>query len=432
VLEDQGQTVPVDGTLAAESVSAPAHFASWLTGVDGSVEVMANPAGVGVGSVPLGFESPAESFSVVRLNGRMGAGGSWSLGGLVADSQSTAWRMAAEFIIEPGGGHQIQAGSGYGTRLFQPLVSGDSDGRSDNRSVGAIFVQDRWQATENVAYTAGARFSYIGFLDERNHVDPFTGFEVKIDDRSRVRGTVATRTIVPGGDLLTLSVMGSAPAMAFAVIDDALRAERATHYEVAVDQAVGASTVTARAFFEDVDDQLVNAFGGPGEAGTLRIVNGGDLAARGMGLTVARRFGDRLSGSVSYTYGHSWRKEPAVVEEAGAPPDVFAYEDADFHDIVTRVETFIDTTDTRVIAFYRLNRLSPEVDGKKANTVANTWFDVQLRQGLPFLGNLTRAEWEVLLAVRNLFYEPTEGAVLDEVAVLNPPKRVLGGISVRF
>lgn len=432
VLEDQGHTVPVDGTLAAEAATAPTPLASWLTGVDGSVEVMSNPAGVGMASVPLGFQAPAESFSVVRFNGRMGAGGSWSLGGLVADSESTAWRTAAEFIIEPGGGHQIQAGSGYGTRLFQPLVSGDSDGRRDNRAVGAIFVQDRWQATENVAYTAGARFSYIGFLGDRNHVDPFAGFEVKTDDRSRVRGTVATRTIVPGGDLLTLSVMGSAPAMAFAVIDDTLRAERATHYELAVDQALGRSTVSARAFYEHVEDQLVNAFGGPSEARTLHIVNGGALAARGMGLTVARRFGNGFSGSVSYTYGHSWRREPAVVEEAGAAPDLFAYEDADFHDVVTRVETFIDSTDTRVIAFYRLNRLSPEVEGQKANAVANTWFDVQLRQGLPFLGSLTRADWEFLLAVRNLFYEPTEGAVLDEVAVLNPPKRVLGGISVRF
>lgn len=432
VLEDRGQAVPAEEAVSAETAVASAHLASWLNDLGGTVEVMANPAGVGVGSGAPGFEAPPESFSVLRLKGRMGTGGSWSLGGLVADSEATAWRTAAEFIIEPGGGHEIQAGSGYGTRLFQPLVSGDRDGRRDNRAVGAIFVQDRWQATENVAYTAGARFSYIGFLGDRNHFDPFASFEVKTDDRSRVRGTVASRTIVPGGDLLTLSIVGSAPAMAFAVIDGALRAERATHYELAVDQALGRSTVSARAFYEDVDDQLVNAFGGPSAARTLRIVNGGALAARGMGLSVARRFGNGFSGSLSYTYGHSWRQEPAAVEEAGALSDVFAYRDADFHDLVTRVETFIDSTDTRVIAFYRLNRLSPEVDGKKANAVANTWFDVQLRQGLPFLGSLTRAEWEFLLAVRNLFYETTEGATLDEVAVLNPPKRVLGGISVRF
>jgi hypothetical protein len=432
VLEETAQVVPEDAALAAAAAPGAADVASWLTGVDGSVEVMANPAGVGMGSAPLGLQSPPESFSVLRLNGRMGAGGSWSLGGLVADSESTAWRTAAEFIIEPGGRHQITAGSGYGTRLFQPLVSGDRDGRRDNRTVGAIFVQDRWQATENVAYMAGARFSYIGYLGDRNHLDPFAGFEVKTDDQSRVRGTVATRTIVPGGDLLTLSVMGSAPAMAFAVIDGTLRPERATHYELAMDQALGQATLTARTFYEDVDDQLVNAFGGPDAARTLRIVNGGALAARGMGLTVARRFGGGFYGSLSYTYGHSWRQEPAVVEEAGVVPALFAYKDADFHDLVTRVETFIDSTDTRVIAFYRLNSLTPEVEGKKASAVANTRFDVQLRQGLPFLGSLTRAEWEFLLAVRNLFYETTEGATLDEVAVLNPPTRVLGGISVRF
>jgi len=57
---------------------------------------------------------------------------------------------------------------------------------------------------------------------------------------------------------------------------------------------------------------------------------------------------------------------------------------------------------------------------------------VQLSQGLPFLGSLTRADWDFLVAVRNLFYETSEGALLDEVAVSNPPKRVLGGISVRF
>jgi hypothetical protein len=34
--------------------------------------------------------------------------------------------------------------------------------------------------------------------------------------------------------------------------------------------------------------------------------------------------------------------------------------------------------------------------------------------------------------VRNLFYETSEGAVLDELAVASPPTRVLGGISVRF
>ena len=203
-------------------------------------------------------------------------------------------------------------------------------------------------------------------------------------------------------------------------------------YELTVDQALGSATLSARTFYEGVTDQLVNAFTGASAARTLRIVNGGGLQARGMGLTVTRRFGDAFSGSVTYTYGHSWRRAPLAVTEAGALPDLFAYHDADFHDVVGRIETFIDWSDTRVIAFYRLNSLTPEVEGKKTGALANARFDVQVRQGLPFLGGLTRADWEFLLAVRNLFYETSEGASLDEVTVLNPPKRVLGGISVRF
>ena len=51
-------------------------------------------------------------------------------------------------------------------------------------------------------------------------------------------------------------------------------------------------------------------------------------------------------------------------------------------------------------------------------------------RNVEFLGAITRADWDVLVAVRNLFYEASEGGVLDEMAVAHPPKRVLGGISV--
>ena len=59
-------------------------------------------------------------------------------------------------------------------------------------------------------------------------------------------------------------------------------------------------------------------------------------------------------------------------------------------------------------------------------------FDLQLSQGLPFLASFTSAEWDLLVALRNVFYEPGAGGTLDEMAVFNPPTRVLGGISVSF
>jgi hypothetical protein len=109
---------------------------------------------------------------------------------------------------------------------------------------------------------------------------------------------------------------------------------------------------------------------------------------------------------------------------------MLAWRQGDFHDVAARLETFLQGTDTRLSAFYRINRLS--ADGPPRPGLTSTRFDVQLTQGLPFLGNLTRADWDVLVGVRNLYYDETEGALLDELTVINPPTRIMGGISVRF
>ena len=101
---------------------------------------------------------------------------------------------------------------------------------------------------------------------------------------------------------------------------------------------------------------------------------------------------------------------------------------------MAKLETVIDWTDTRLAALYRLNALSDERGAgfPGTPTVTAARFDVQLRQGLPFLQPLTRADWEVLVAVRNMFYEASQAGFLDELAVQDPPTRVVGGISVRF
>ena len=64
----------------------------------------------------------------------------------------------------------------------------------------------------------------------------------------------------------------------------------------------------------------------------------------------------------------------------------------------------------------------PALDGR---------FDVQLNQALPF--GLGSTKWEVLVGIRNLFRDPNEPAsIYDELLVVRPPKRVVGGFLVRF
>jgi hypothetical protein len=239
---------------------------------------------------------------------------------------------------------------------------------------------------------------------------------------------MATQTIAPGGDLLTLSTLATAPSVAMANMDDALRAQRARNMELAVEETQGLLKVRAHAFYQDTQDHLGNAFSAGGPMRSLRIFNTGNLAARGVGLTVSRQVGF-VTGSMTYRYGYGWR-----TGEGAVPADLMAeraltFTEGGFHDLVARVETVITGSDTRLLALYRLNSLTPEGDERALNS---SRFDVQLSQGLPFLGDLTHADWDLLLAVRNFYYEADDNAILDEVAVLNPPKRVLGGIAVRF
>lgn len=380
---------------------------------DGTVEVVALPPGFD------GERTPT-SLGLVRLSGRLAEKGLWTVGGLLSESEERSWRTAGEFLFEPGGGHRLRAGLGYGSRLLRPRQAVDGPG---GEGVGAVLLEDRWEMGRRWALTGGARLSYVGYLRDTNHFDPALSFEFAPSERRRLRGGVSARSLVPGGDLLTVSTLATAPAVAFALMGDDLRAERILRAELSLEQRLGSTSLRAHTFYEGVGDRLVNSFDETASLTSLRITNGGRMAARGLGLTIGRSFGDVVRGSVSYTYGRSWR--PGEAPALGAV-DV----EGQYHDLATRFETAIEGTGTRVVAFYRLNVL--EAREGRERPVAASRFDVQLSQQIPFLAPLTRADWEFLLAVRNVFYEAGEGAELDDVATQNPPKRVLGGLSVSF
>lgn len=403
----------------------------YLPELGGALELMTSPALFGAPSEARGLDLSTPSLGSLRLNGRLADSGSWSLGGLLADSQSTSWRMAAEFVMEPGGGHRLQAGAGYGSRVLQPGFSADS-GRLDNRAVGAVFVQDRVELDERWALSGGARYSYVGFVADKGAVSPNAGVEYKAGKHTRVAAQFTMQTLAPGGDLLTLSTLQAAPALAIAVMSEDVRPERLLRQDLVVDRRMGrATSVTAFAFRESAADQLLNALGRPGGARTLRITNGRGLVVNGAGLRLASQLGDVVRGSVTYTFG---RSRPAgysgALEDRSA---ALGLPDGSFHDLVARVEAFVDWSGTRFVAYCRLNTQVPELEPRVGTSgFVSRRFDVQLNQDLPFLRSIMRSDWELLLAFRNMFYEAAEAGMLDEIAVVNPPKRVLGGLSVRF
>jgi hypothetical protein len=421
VLETSGPELPAQADDPSLAAPAPAALDTF----DGSMQLAAT---AGSGTLPdAGSTALPGSMGSLQLEGRFANGVHWALGGLMSENEGRAWRVAAQFVLEPGGGHQVELGAGYGAGDSRTVLANAMP--EPDRAVGALFARDRWQIGERFTATAGARYTYVGFLPDSHHADAVVQVELRGDAQTVVRGSVAARTLTPGGDLLTLSTVAASPSITWARLEEGLRPARVLHYEFGVDRALGATRVGASFFDETTHDTLLTVF----EAGAPYVRNAGSLEARGFGVTVGRRFGHLVDGSVTYTFGHG-RRSGSAPFVLGAPAT--AFEESEFHDLAAKLETFIDWSDTRVAALCRLNALSDTggsagaVSGR--NTATSTRFDVQLTQGLPFLAPLTRADWEVLLAVRNMFYEASQAGFLDELAVQDPPTRVVGGISVRF
>jgi hypothetical protein len=417
--------LPEDADLATLVTLAPPRYAS-IGPLGGRVELMAlsnraDAPDFQPGGLPTGM-------GTLQLEGRLADGVRWSVGGLLAESGGRTWRTAAEFVLEPGGGHEIETGAGYGAGYLRALLPATSP--VGDRPVGAFFIKDRWRVGERLTTTFGTRYTYIGFLSDAHHADAIVQVELRGDPGTLVRGSVETRTLAPGGDLLTLSSVSASPAITWAYLDDGLRPSRTLRFELGVDHSFrSGGHVGAFAFREQTRDQLWTAF----ENGSaLRVRNAGTVGVQGFGFTVRRGFGSVVTGSVTYTFGRASRPSgPAFGSRAAA----LGFTEAEFHDLVARLETFIGWSETRVAAVCRVNALSEDEERTPSlleGTPATTRFDVQVTQGLPFLQPLTRADWNLLVAVSNLFYETSEGGFLDELAVQDPPTRVVGGISVRF
>jgi hypothetical protein len=97
--------------------------------------------------------------------------------------------------------------------------------------------------------------------------------------------------------------------------------------------------------------------------------------------------------------------------------------------VTASAQGIVPVTLTRMLVVYRISDAFADAVTKPSTGAR---FDMQVNQALPFL-NFASAQWEMLVAVRNMFREDLfDGSIYDELLVVRPPKRVLGGVTVRF
>jgi hypothetical protein len=374
-----------------------------------------------------------------------GGSGDWMMRGSIIQGDVSSWILAGSFTRQADAAHAYEAGVSY---AMQQYLGGNGEAlaamRDTSRNVGALYAFDSWTVSKNVRVGYGAKYARYDYLADRGLWSPRASiaFKPSAHDSLTVRATASHREVAPGAEEFLPSAIGPwlPPQRTFAHVSrGAFRPERHDQMEVAVErQWPGSFVVGVRAFRQRVDDQVVTLFGvqvadAPAGIGHYQVGSAGDFDATGWGVTVSRVVNDHLRGAVDYTYANAdWqRRSPDRAALRSVAASVLRRDDR-VHDVTASVESVVAPTATRLFVVYKVNAAVDTTRRVASLTGATTRFDVQVNQALPFL-NFSSAQWEMLVAVSNLFKEDwADTSVYDELLVVRPPKRVLGGVTVRF
>ena len=211
--------------------------------------------------------------------------------------------------------------------------------------------------------------------------------------------------------------------------------ERTTQFELALEHDLAPGLAVAfRSFYQNTTNQQIVFFGDAmnSQPGHYGIGDAGDVVTRGWSIGVTHHLLAGLQGSVAYELTEARWLSATPGQELlllGFRPRP---DSERLQGLATSVETDLPVTATHVYVAYRLNGGFTRRDGDGISPGFDSRFDVQVTQRLPFL-DFTAAQWQVLVAVKNLFRDSArDSSVYDELLVVKPPTRVLGGFVVRF
>ncbi len=217
-----------------------------------------------------------------------------------------------------------------------------------------------------------------------------------------------------------------------------MRAERGRFFDVGLDRQLGdAVVVGVGRFHQSVDDQLVTIFGlsmpgGPQSVGHYYVAGAGAVEADGWQVRLSTRAERAPAGVGAVQPDRGPVDRPQLAGSADhAAAGAMRPEIEELHDLTTSLTADIRETATRVFVILKVNNgfVNPGLGSTSPMTDAR--FGIQVNQALPvaFAGT----KWEVLVGLRNLFRDPADPAsVYDELLVVRPPKRLVGGFLVRF
>jgi hypothetical protein len=431
----------VDRSRSASSSNGAAHMASSFfaeTPFFGQVNLLTTSS----------FEAPLDLFTTRALASRsvanillgapVGDRADWTVRGALTQGDIASWVVFGDYVTRAQARHRYDIGLSYSTQRYDganfAALRNVTDG---SRNVGTMHGFDTFAVTRAVSVTYGTRFAHYDYLEGKNLLSPRVALVLTPEAHTRVNTRVSLGALAPGAQEFmppTDTGIWLPPQRTFSAAVDGspLVAERTLHLEAGIERDLNAATtVSVRAFSQQVDNQIVTIFT-PAMLGHYFVANSGSVVATGYAAAVKTVIAERVHGSVEYSFA---RAERSPLETRTYfvlfAPTLAAPVHERVHDLTTSIEAQVPETSTRVAFLCRLSDGFARSDSGGGSAV-DARFDVQVRQALPFM-DFSSAKWEMLVAVRNFFHDAgLDQSIYDELLVVRSPKRVVGGLTLRF
>ncbi len=439
----------------ARAVESPARLATnFFEGTPFSGQV--NLLTTGAFDAPqqlLTAENFAHSIAYLALGAPVGEHADWTVRAALTQGDIASWIVAGEYTTRAPARHLYDLGWSYSAQRYDggSFVAATQGAADGSRNAGALYAFDTFALTPAITLTYGGSYARYDYLEGQSLLSPRASITVSPLDHFRVSATFSRRSVAPGAEEFMPRLdrgIWLPPQRTFSslVAGQPLAAERSNHMELEVERDIASATVSVRAFRQHVADQLVTLFGldlpGAPAIGNYLIGNAGDVNASGVSAAIRAAVAGRVHGSVEYSLA---RAHVTPTDQLAYmllyAPSAIRMEPERIHDVSTSIETDVPETSTRVVVLYRVSNAF--ANPLAAATVAragqagerpalDSRFDVQVRQSLPFM-DFSNAKWEMLVAVRNFFRDTSfDQSVYDELLVVHPPKRIVGGLTLKF
>jgi outer membrane receptor protein involved in Fe transport len=386
------------------------------------------------------------SVAFFKVGAPVGLHGDWNVRAAMNQSDLSSWMLAGSYVVKADVPHQYQFGMSYSLQRYEGGNTAALGAVSDTaRNVGSVFAYDEWQVSRYVAFGYGANYARYDYMDGSALFSPRLSATFSPTKSWRVRAAASREVSAPGAEEFIPPTTAEylPPQRTFSPLSKAaLRMQEQENYEIGVERVMNGAIIGVRAFEQRIDNQTVTVFGLRRSDSTMSALGhyyvgaAGDAMVRGVGVTLTHALAENIRGSVDYSLSSAdWLGRSEPIEYAVLTrwvPSVVRPNHERIHDVTTSLETEIPSSATRVVVLYKLNNAFAAGAGQLNQAGFGSRFDLRVTQALPFM-NFRTSQWEMLVGVRNLFHESLANtSVYDELLVVRPPKRLVGGLTVKF